>query len=153
MTVAELARRVGRTMNDDLRNEFAEDMEAYTGQRPDVEYEHPASVPDGVARYWMNAFRHERSLVRVTRDRAWWRQNYTVCLSELQRAISTGDGVDVEHVLPLLPVLAEAAQLPELASLEAEMRLVAGRQATEEEREEAREAVAWIGKPPRDIIG
>lgn len=96
----------------------------------------------------------ERGLVQVTRPRNWWRAAYTVCLSELTRAIRAGDGVDIEAVVGLLPVLSEAADDPELEALEAEMRLEGGvRSVTEKERRYAKHAVRWIGTPPAFAVG
>lgn len=81
------------------------------------------------------------SLVQVKQGKEWWQELYTICLTEVTRAIREKDDLDLEHVFRILPVLAEAADSPELEALEAELRLVTGRHVTEAERTEARQAV------------
>jgi len=82
-----------------------------------------------------------KTSVVVEQGKEWWQALYTICLTEVTRAIREKDDLDLEHVFRILPVLAEAAQSPDLEALEAELRLVAGRYVTEAERAEARQAV------------
>jgi len=81
------------------------------------------------------------NLVVVEQGKEWWQALYTICLTEVTRAIREKDDLDLEHVFRILPILAEAAQSPDLEALEAELRLVTGRHVTEAERAEARQAI------------
>ena len=71
------------------------------------------------------------TLVCVERDQEWWQSVYTICLTEVTRAICEKDDLELEHIFQILPVLAEAADSPELETLEAELRLIAERHFTE----------------------
>lgn len=92
--------------------------------------------------------------VQVTREPDFWRTNYLVALRDAMRALREKDQLDLENVLQILPTLREASADPELAGLEAEIRLEAGRHGSERERKRARAAVRWIGGPkPSTAIG
>ena len=89
--------------------------------------------------------------VVVEQAQEWWQSLYTICLTEVTRAIREKDDLDLEHVFRILPVLAEAADSPELEALEAELRLVTGRHVTEAEREDARQSILTEGAMPEGV--